>query len=470
MQRYLSTLYKIVFFLSIFQFQCAYAAGLGDETIGSIIDKSRASAEQLLASTEMVADRQIAHSANEMLVITKELEVAFSGQLDKALDEFDDATYSAFQEVDILRQTIDGAPDRISGIFDDVTLDVEQILGGTLFANYPMWVKRISGFNQLYQANSDYSFKVTGSGFGGGEVKISDIRLGDVNVTNELNFNYNGHNVSVNIPKETLDPFFDLEGSIVDRKINSVPISITLQRPQKKKWWQFFSQSRTETLNHSFHLYLIPPYAGSLKYKAFVEEFEWTNAGTLDFVHQTRQNSCGGDCDNDDQGNWQISQHGAPSSQSSCVAQKQRTPPRENDERLRMPTYSGDTSHHRNMSASLSQNSACLNFSIGSWGNSRPITVSAIKEIYVKKPMPTELTQEFLDVEFGKTYQLRFPKGSVLSTYEFDPIGTAPLSSGELKKNTRNYAIEVTSHSSVGELKIVNIRIPNPGEYPIPTP
>ena len=452
------------------QSQISFAASLTDETIGSIINNARSSAQQVLASAELVADRQIAHAANETLIVAKELELAFAGQLDKTLNTFDSSTYAAFEEVDLLRQSFEDAPERVSGIFDDVSLDIEHLLGNTFFAKYPMWVKRVSGFNQLYQTNANYSFQLTGSGFGGGKVSMTSLRLNGDDIISDVNLNPSGHVLSVSIPKDILNQHFDITGEAISREIKAVPISVGLQRPLKKAWWQIFGKPKVESIQHDFYLYLIPPYAGVFKYKAFKEEFGWVEGGVLSFAHITRDNSCHGDCDNDDLGDWRISQHGADSSQQKCVAQPQQTPPREGDQKLETPRVTGDLSHHRNSNVSLQGNSTCLHYSIKSFGTSRSLTVSANLKTYVKNSEPTIIEEVEKLVEFGKTYQIQMPAGSLLATYEFDPLGSAPLNSGELKAGKKNYAVNVTSVSTAGDLKVFTIRIPYPGEYPVPSP
>jgi hypothetical protein len=67
----------------------ALSAVASAKVLSDFIDDARASAEQLLLSGEVVADRQVRNAANQMLIVTRELEIALGDQLDKTVSDLD---------------------------------------------------------------------------------------------------------------------------------------------------------------------------------------------------------------------------------------------------------------------------------------------------------------------------------------------------------------------------------------------
>lgn len=440
-----------------------------EKTLGNVLKEFRAQSEQVLISGEVVADRQIRHAANIMLILTRELELALAGQLDKALKDLNDNVLHVVNELEVLRVSLLKGEDDLVRALDEAALDIERIVGNTIFANYPFLLKRIGGFHQLYNPSDKYKVNLTGSGFGSSQVAIKKFIVAGHDAMSEIIINRPQQNfITAEIDPNFLNVLFDTDEDITLRKIKVVPVDLTFERTIEAPWWRFWnSESKRIELDHQFYMYLIPNYAGQIVFDPIGDGFEWRDVGEFSFDHRSKNNHCQGDCDTDDRGDWPISQHGAHSSQSACVTQSRHTPPIENDQYLRGAAHSPSPGYNIGHKVGI-QGAAnnCLSFEVLSRTHAHTYKISARLMQYVKLADPVSFGKINKHVEFGKTYTVAVSLNTRLVNYSIDPTGPNRLMTGQLQVGVKNHAFHVLSNEAVGGNRIYTYRIPYPGEFP----
>lgn len=440
------------------------SAAASGKVLSDFIDDARASAEQLLLSGEVVADRQIRNVANQMLIVTRELEIALGDQLDKTISDLDDTVKASLGQVEGLQLALENKTDQVTDAFDDLSLDIAEVLGDTILAEHSFVLKRIDGVAQLYRETDDYHLELIGSSFGSSSVELSKIALDGIDVTDQILKNpVSQHRIALTIKGEQLNAFFDLRDDLSQQVIKTIPIEFSLSRFSGAPWWRFWNQDEDETeITHEIHLYLIPPFAGDVNLSYLGEKFDWVDNGVFDFTHTSAGNHCQGDCDTDDRGDWPISQHGAPTKEQRCVVQRRATPLRLGDEYLVTPRVSGGPGSHNETEFSITEGGHCLFFRVVSFTHAGVYTVKANKRTYVKFPDPIELGEEKLPVAFGQTYRVTAPVNTVSTLFAFDPLGSVLEQTGELNPGVNNNALRVVSSEVIGARRVITFTVKYP--------
>ncbi|MGJ8670942.1 MAG: hypothetical protein ACSHXK_15765 [Oceanococcus sp.] len=439
------------------------SAAASSKVLSDFIDDARASAEQIILSGEVVADRQVRNAANQILMVTRELEIALGDQLDKTVGDLDNTVKAALGQVEGLQMALEGGTSDLTQAFDDLSLDVAEIVGNTIFSKYAFVLKRIEGVSHLYQKSNDYVVELVGSGFGSASVDLSKVVLNSVDFTDNVVVNSTAqHRVSILFNPEKFNEFFDLNDDPALQQIKTVPLALSLTRSTDAPWWRVWNRDdEQETVDHKVYLYLIPPVAGQVDLSFLGEAFEWTDTGVLEFGHTSLGNHCQGDCDTDDRGDWSISQHGAPTQEQRCVTQRRGNPLRVNDEYLHLPRHLGGPGFNPT-EVRLVESEHCLFFRVLSRTHSHAYTVQANRRTYLKLPDPVELGVEAQIVSFGETYRVTQPENTISTLYSFDPLGPVLKQTGELNMNVNNNALRVVSNEVIGNKRVTTFVVKYP--------
>lgn len=441
----------------------ALSAAASAKVLSEFIDDARASAEQLMLSGEVVADRQVRNAANQMLIVTRELEIALGDQLDRTVSDLDDTVKASLGQVEGLQLALENKTDQVTDAFDDLSLDIAEILGDTILAEHSFVLKRINGIAQLYRETGDYDLELIGSSFGSSSVELTKIVLDGNDLTDDvLQNSVSQHRVTLSIKGEQINSLFDLSDDPAQQVIKTVPIAFSLTRFSEAPWWRLWSRDDDQTeITHEVHLYLIPPFAGQVNLSYLGEGFEWADNGVFDFTHTSAGNHCQGDCDTDDRGDWPINQHGAPSQQEACVTQRRQTPLREGDEYLTAARHSGGPGFN-STETRITQGGHCLFFRVNSRTHAHAYSVQADKKKWVKLPDPIELGAESIPVAFGQTYRVTAPENTVSTLFAFDPLGPVLEQTGELNLSVNNNAIRVVSSEIIGARRVITFTVKYP--------
>lgn len=439
------------------------SAAASTKVLSDFIDDARASAEQLLLSGEVVADRQIRNAANQMLVVTRELELALADQLDKTVSDLDETVKASLGQVEGMQLALENGTTDLTDAFDDLSLDVAEILGGTILAKHSFVLKRIEGVAQLYRKNENYVVNLLGSSFGSSRVELTKVSLNALDVTNDVLQNAKSqHRVSLTIPKEQLNSLFDLNENPLEQVIKTVPLELSLTRFSDAPFWRIWNRDEDQKgIVHTVHMYLIPPVAGSVDLSYLGESFDWVETGVFEFVHTSAGNHCQGDCDTDDRGDWPISQHGASTIEQRCVTQRRATPLREGDEYLYSALHKGGPSYNA-ATVNIIEGGHCLFFNVSSRTHAHTYTVQASKRTYLKLPDPVELGAESISVAFGQTYRITAPENTISTLFSFDPLGTVLPQTGELNPSVNNEALRVVSSQVIGAKQVITFTVKYP--------
>jgi hypothetical protein len=441
----------------------ALSAVASAKVLSDFIDDARASAEQLLLSGEVVADRQVRNAANQMLIVTRELEIALGDQLDKTVSDLDAIVKASLGQVEGLQLALENKTDQVTDAFDDLSLDIAEILGDTILAEHSFVLQRIDGVAQLYSEADYYNLDLLGSSFGIRSVELTKIVLDGSDVTDDIFKNsVSQHRITLIIKGEQLNALFDLSDDPSQQVIKTVPIEFSLTRSSEAPWWRIWSRDDDQIeIIHQVYLYLIPPFAGEVNLNYLGEGFEWADNGVFDFTHTSAGNHCQGACDTDDRGDWPISQHGASSQQQTCVTQRRETPLREGDEYLTAARHGGGPGFNPT-EVRITQGGHCLFFRVISRTHAHAYSVLADKKKWVKLPDPIELGAESLSVAFGKTYRVTAPENTVSTLFAFDPLGPVLEQTGELNLSVNNSAMRVVSSETIGSRRVITFTVMYP--------
>lgn len=438
------------------------AAATG-KVLSDFLDDARASAEQVLLSGEVVANRQVRNAANQMLIVTRELEIALGDQLDQTIADLDDTVKASLGQVEGLQFALENKTDQVIDAFDDLSLDIAEVLGDTILAEHSFVLKRIDGISQLYREADVYNIELVGSSFGSNRVELTKIVLDGNDITAEvLQNSASQHRIELALTGEQINPLFDLSDDPSQQVIKTVPIEFSLTRFSGAPWWRIWSRDDDQTeITHEVHLYLIPPFAGEVNLSYLGEGFEWVDNGIFDFVHTSAGNHCSGDCDTDDRGHWPISQNGADSEQQACVTQRRGTPLREGDEYLANARHGGGPGFN-STDVRITSGGHCLFFRVNSRTHAHAYSVQADIKKWVKLPDPIELGAETIPVAFGQTYRITAPQNTVSTLFAFDPLGSVLEQTGELNLSVNNEAIRVVSSELIGARRVIAFTIKYP--------
>jgi len=433
----------------------------GGAVLGDVINQLRSSVYSTITNAEISADSQIAHAANEAMMLLREMEIAFAEQLDDTLDDVDTQVLTTVETVYAMERALEDGTAELIYAIDGATLDIERIVGNTIFADYPFLMKRIVGMTHLFNSDGEYVYELRGSGFGNSSVMLEAFTVDGTALIDKARINQTAQNVvRVSFDVATLNEFFDTSEELAARKIRILPVSLIFTRTSKRPWYLFFLDNKVETLEHSFYTYLLPNYAGTLRLTNFGESFAWERIDNFEFTHRSVHNHCNEDCD--DQKSFPCGAFFCSNSSKQCVAQRPANPLREGDERLFAPGHGGGGSHHRNHKVEIHDGGACLWFSVESNSHSHAFRVFAQRERYTKQPDPVITQAENLPVEFGKTYPISVPPGTIVTNFEIDPIGSAKVQTGQLTQGVNSEVLRVISSEKIGESTIHNVTIHYP--------
>lgn len=433
----------------------------GGALLEDVINQMQSAIYASTTNVEIGADRQIAHASNQAMILLREFEIAFSGELDKSLSAVDTQVLTAVEAVYSMQRGIEeGKTDLIHAI-DGAALDVEAIIGQTIFADYPFLLKRVVNVSQLYNSDGQYTYELIGSGFGNSSVELTGFAIDDVELIDSALLSApSQHVLQVGIGVADLEPLFDTSDEVRDRNIRALPVNLSFTRTSERPWWNIFQGDKVEHLSHEFITYLVPSYAGTLKLTNLGESFAWQPVETFEFNHRSVQNHCNEDCD--DQKSYQCGAFRCANSSTQCVAQGASTPLREGDERLKNPRFSGGGHNQFDHNPRIESGGSCLTFSVTSGSHSVTYRVIADRERYLKQPDLVELRSDDLDVEFGRTYTVQVPVGTRLTNFEIDPVGSAQLVTGELTQGVNTNILRVISTQKIGENTVHNVTIHYP--------
>lgn len=433
----------------------------GSAVLEDVISDLKGSVFSAIQNAEISADRQVQHVANEALIVLREAEIAFSGQLDKTLSKVDAQVLSVIESIYITVEAIKQGEAELISAIDGAVLDVERIVGNTIFANYPFLLKRVVGLNHLYKNEGEYTIELRGSGFGSSAATLKKISVDGGNLLEKARINnISQHAIRVSFDVATLNPLFDTNGAVNKRKIKVLPVDLEFERVIKQPWYLFFLEDKLEQLAHQFYAYFIPNYAGELQLVHLGEQFAWQLIDDFAFNHRSASNHCSSDCD--DHKSFPCGTHRCPSDEQVCVGQSQGTPLREGDERLLNARWSGNGGYHDSFRAEVRNNASCLYFYVRSGTHSHTFRVYANREKYLKQPGLASLGDESIPVEFGKTYTVAAPKHTRLTNYSLDIIGSTLPVTGELRQGVNNEVIRVLSTSEIGGNTVHNLTIKYP--------
>lgn len=440
------------------QTSSAVAVFGGGAVLKDVISQLQTSLFNSIQNTEISADRQIQHAANEALITLKEMEIAFGDQLDKTLSEVDAQVLSVVEAVNNIDQSIQrGEADLIYAI-DGALLDVEQIVGSTIFAKYPFLLKRVRGLSHLYNNEGEYTIGLSGSGFGASSVTLKQISIDGQELLQEAHISKSErHEMRVSFDVDKLNPLFDNNEKLEERKIKILPVDLVFERVTPRRYWP---TDKVEKIEYQFFIYLLPNYAGKLKLEYLGEKFEWQPVENLTFTHRSAHNHCNEDCD--DQKSFPCGTKRCPSYQEKCVTQSVNTPLTEGAERLVSASSSGDMSYHSDSSAKIIKDGSCLHFSVKSGTYSHSFVVTAAQERYLKQPEVVNMGGVEIPVEFGKIYTIKVPIGTIVTNYEIDVIGSTKPDSNEMKKGINNSILRVMSVNDLAGITVYNVKIKYP--------
>ena len=436
----------------------------GGEVLEDTLNQLETSALSVVESGEIAADRQIQHSAYELLGIISETRIAFSEELDTSLNRLDQNILRTTDTLVNIAEGLKAGEYELISAIDGASLDIERIVGNTVFAKYPFIFKRVIGLNKLYRENGDYTFELRGSGFGSSQIKVVKFSVDNTDITSDVKFSgISQNNLKVIIPPTSLNQFFDSDVELKNRNIRILPIDLELNRItiSRKFIWFGSEVEKTESLTHRFFTYFIPNYAGEIEISSLGEEYQWQDVEPLTFYHNSANNHCNSDCD--DQTSYNHGVFRQQSNQQECVTQLVQTPPREGDERLSAASFSPrSTFNHWGMAASINANETCVNFTVYSGTVSKQFQITASRQRYNKQPGIITLLNTKLPVEFGKLYTIRVPKIALVNNYKIDVVGATLLEEGELKGGKSTMVLEVVSENLAANEKVYQVKIKYP--------
>ena len=432
----------------------------GGAVLKDVLQQANGVANNAINNTEVAADGQIRHAANQMLLLVRQLEIVLSEQLDKTLAELDKEVLTAVNTVYVLQDTIEKAEDTVIYAIDEASMDIENLLGSTFLADYPIVIKRINGVSQLYRDEGAYRLQVRGTNFGTPLVKMKDLLIKDVSLLEASRVNNTQQNsVSIDLPNEQMRQFFDLQEPFQNRKIQIVPVTLKIERTIKPSWWRFWASDKIEPLQQEFFAYLSPDFAGVLKLRGVGEGFDWEPDGTFSYTHKSLDNHCSSDCD--DQNSFPHRTRHARNTSTPCAGSRS-FPPKEGDIRLSGARHSGIPAFHDGQELSIYGDARCLRFSVRSGSHGHTFTVSANRERFVKQDGLVELEQLDVPVRYGQTYTIELNGRVKLTNYDFKRNAGGPPVTGELQQGVSTNYLRVLSQKLIGQKLVFNVQIPYP--------
>lgn len=432
----------------------------GGAVLKDVLQQANGVANNAINNAEVAADGQIRHAANQMLLLVRQLEIVLSEQLDDTLAELDKEVLTAVNTVYVLQDTIAKAEDTAIYAIDEASMDIENLLGGTFLADYPIVIKRIEGVSQLYRDEGAYRLQIRGTNFGTPLVKVKDIVISGVSLLEASRVNNTQQNsVSIDLPNEQMRQFFDLREPFQSRKIKILPVTLKIERTIKPSRWRFWASDKIELLEQEFFAYLAPDFAGILKLRGVGEGFNWEPDGTFSFTHKSHDNHCSSDCD--DQNSFPHRTRHASNTSTQCAGSR-HFPPKEGDIRLSGERHSGVPSFHDGAELSMYGDSRCLRFSVRSGSHGHTFTISAKRERFVKQDGLVKLEQLDVPVRYGQTFTIELDGRVKLTNYDFKRNAGGPPVTGELQQGVSTEHLRVLSQKLIGQKLVFNVQIPYP--------
>ena len=218
--------------------------------LSDFLNEAKQAATTLLDDIPNVADRVISRAANEMLILARELELSSRDLLDTTIGELDENTQRVVTAILALQSMIEDQGSATVEALDTASLDLEAILGQTIFSTSRFLLKRIDGINQINKTEGDYRITITGSEFGSTSIRLMSFRSAGEDILNALRINpVSNHTIHIDIPNAVLKPFF------MPKTVRSLPITMDIIRSNHE------GRSR---LTHEFYIFLSPRYAGTI--------------------------------------------------------------------------------------------------------------------------------------------------------------------------------------------------------------
>lgn len=437
----------------------AAADTIGGKIARGFLSEARQQAEALLASVDNVAQFQVRHLANQLLILINETERLIGKQIDKVINALDENIQKVLFKIDSIQQTLNDGVDRVVSLEDDVALDLSKIVGDTIFAKHSFLMKRITGLQHVQQEGRSYRIQFKGSEFGSSKVKLTKVTLGDDDVTGRVQINQPGlHDVWIDFPPEVMAARFSPD------KMRVPKIVVHFERYEVTGWWFWREERKKGELDHGFYIYLYPRYAGDVKFTAEKENFDFVDAGPFTVDKQGANNHCSNDCDCDDD-NPTIC-HGILASWERCVDRFRGTPPQVGDQYLVGPAkiyaIQNGNPYDVGHTAGLTPNGQCLKGSFRA--RTHPSTYRLEAKLMQFAVVSTSKSEQTQKANFGQTNTLRVHKATKLVLFESKPNSGATLS-GEFAAGLDNDFLKVLSRTQIGDEIVYSYTVKYPKRF-----
>jgi len=328
--------------------------------------------------------------------------------MDKQIGQLKEGARKVADKILELTNKIESGQSTMVHLEDNLTLDINELLGNIPFVDKEFIMKRASGFNHLYKANGEYQIVLTGSNFGFSSDKtratFTKVSINNNDVTSSLNLNQNidANTKKIGFKTEILNPYFNA------KKMRAVRVTFEIKREEYKG---FFSKKWSETgkIINSIYIYLFPNYSGIFAFDITSEKYDWIPDGD-ESISRTGPNAhCSSDCRD-----W----YGIPVD-LELVVPGGNTPPRIGDFKLTNPSMiqtdgpqGFDVDTYAKLANCNQQSDNCTRV-IGHYrARTRPTTYLLTARKWKFAVNGSENVSEKKAFEYNRIYKLIYPKAA----------------------------------------------------------